>query len=195
MLTSKSEQLKEQESVLVNECMEGNRVAQSKLYGLFAPKMMAICCRYSKNRMEAEDVLVEGFMKVFDHLHQFRKEGSLEGWIRRIMVNLAIEKFRKKPGIFPGLRVEGGLERTIDSSNVLNDMSARELLGLIQVLPPACQMVFNLYTFEGMKHKEIAEKLGIAEGTSKSNLSDAKNMLRKAIVHSQKEASIVVNIG
>jgi RNA polymerase sigma-70 factor (ECF subfamily) len=165
--------------------MDGKRQAQNELYSQFSPKMFHVCLRYSKSREEAEDTLVEGFMKVFDHLKQFKNEGSLEGWIRRIMVNTAIEKYRKKTPVLTAIINEERNDVFAEKHGILEELSARELIDMVQKLPAACQMVFNLYAFEGLKHKEIAEQLGIAEGTSKSNLSDARALLRKAVACSR----------
>jgi RNA polymerase sigma factor (sigma-70 family) len=176
---------REREAILLQECIAGKRKAQNELYSHFSPKMYQVCLRYSKNREEAEDTLVEGFMKVFEHLKQFKSEGSLEGWMRRIMVNTAIEKYRKKKLVFAGMLLEDRSNAFSEKHGVLEELSTKELIAMVQRLPAACQMVFNLYAFEGLKHKEIAERLGIAEGTSKSNLSDARTLLRKAVAHSR----------
>lgn len=171
------------EDVLINGCIEWDRNAQNRLYKLFCSKMMAVCYRYSKSREEAEDTLQEGFMKVFENIKHFKKEGSLEGWIRRIMVNTAIQKFRKNSGMFPVDSIEN-VQLALDQyqeEDTLSKLGAKELIQLIQKLPPKCQLVFNLYVFEGLKHREIAERLGITEGTSKSNLSDARSILQKSI--------------
>ncbi len=173
----------EKVDILIKKCIEWDRSAQNRLYDLFASKMFAVCLRYARNREEAEDILHEGFMKVFKNIAKFRNEGSLEGWIRKIMYNTAIHKFRQ--------RKETENTVSIDHNNLnLSDYSAnetfsqigtKELIKMIQKLPPRYQMVFNLYVFEGLKHREIAEKLGVTEGTSKSNLSDARTILQREI--------------
>jgi len=175
--------VEQNEDILINGCIEWDRNAQNRLYKLFCSKMLAVCYRYSKSREEAEDTLQEGFMKVFENIKFFKREGSLEGWIRRIMVNTAIQKFRRDANKI----VASGIDSTqislihYSSEDTLSQIGAKELIHLIQKLPPKCQMVFNLYVFEGLKHREIAEKLGITEGTSKSNLSDARTMLQKSV--------------
>ncbi|MFI5150158.1 MAG: RNA polymerase sigma factor [Bacteroidia bacterium] len=173
---------------LVSACTKGNRRAQNELFRLYSSKMMAVCMRYSKSREEAEDTLVEGFMKVFEHISTFRKEGSLEGWIRKIMVNSAVEKFRKKNMLYAALNIEEIPEKDFAAQDILSDMSANELMDMIQALPAGYRMVFNLYAFEGLKHKEIAEKLGISEGTSKSNLFDARAILKREVELSRRQA-------
>ncbi len=173
------------ENILINGCIEWDRNAQNRLYKLFCSKMLAVCYRYSKSREEAEDTLQEGFMKVFENIKYFKREGSLEGWIRRIMVNTAIQKFRKNINHIAVDSIENSLLNLshYNSDDTLSQIGAKELIHLIQKLPPKCQMVFNLYVFEGFKHREIAEKLGITEGTSKSNLSDARVMLQKSVTN------------
>jgi RNA polymerase sigma factor (sigma-70 family) len=175
---------------LIKLCSKNDRRAQNELFRLFSPKMMNVCLRYSKSREEAEDTLVEGFMKVFDHISEFRKEGSLEGWIRKIIVNTAVEKFRKKGMLYATLHMEEIKEIDFSGPDVLSDMSADELMHMIQALPAGYRMVFNLYAFEGLKHKEIAEKLGISEGTSKSNLYDARAILKKEVELSRRQAKV-----
>ncbi len=174
----------EQEKELIKGCIAWKREAQNALYNRFASVMFAVCFRYSKSREDAEDTFHEGFMKVFENIRSFKGQGSLEGWIRRIMVNTAIEKFRKNANLYAMVRIEdrpGDLDR-YGADDLLDRIHADELMALIQTLPPAYRMVFNLHVFEGLKHREIAEELGISEGTSKSNLSDAKAILRRRIL-------------
>ena len=182
------------EDMLITGCIEWDRNAQNRLYKLFCSKMLAVCYRYSKGREEAEDTLQEGFMKVFESIKSFKKEGSLEGWIRRIMVNTAIQKFRKNATMVQVEYIENGHNglNHYNTNDTLSQMGTKELIHLIQKLPPKCRMVFNLYVFEGLKHKEIAEQLGITEGTSKSNLSDARTMLQKSVTNNMR---IPVNAG
>jgi RNA polymerase sigma factor (sigma-70 family) len=148
--------------------------------------MFAVCFRYAKSREEAEDILQEGFVKVFENIGKFRKEGSLEGWIRRIMYHTAIQKFREKKEVDNAISLDStNLNLTQQSSeDILGNIQVKELLKLIQELPNRYRLVFNLYVFEGLKHREIAEQLGITEGTSKSNLSDARAILQKKIQNS-----------
>jgi RNA polymerase sigma-70 factor, ECF subfamily len=166
---------------LIKSCIEGDRQAQSTLYAMYSAKMFVVCLRYSKNREEAEEVLQEGFLKVFQFLHQFREEGSFEGWIRKIMVNCALQKLRNNTKLAPVLSIESYNEHFSMHSNAESNMSSKELLQIVMSLPPVYKMVFNLYVFEGYKHREIAALLGISEGTSKSNLSDARTFLQKQL--------------
>lgn len=169
------------EQLLIRACIAGDRTSQSKLYDLYAPKMLVVCIRYTKDRQEAEEIMQEGFMRVFTYLKQFKGEGSFEGWIRKIMVNCSLARYRNTVQFAPVVELNTGNNSAADSRDILSDISAKELLNLIQTLTPAYRIVFNLYVFEGMKHREIAELLGISEGTSKSNLSDARIMLQKAL--------------
>lgn len=170
------------EADLIAKCIAQDRIAQYTLYNRFARKMLTVCQRYSKNREDAEDTLSEGFVRVFEKLGTYKGLGSFEGWIRRIMVNVAIEKFRKQSLQFTDVRNSEYVHASLASDeDIASNINAKELLALVQKLPPVYQMVFNLYAFEGLKHKEIAEMLGISEGTSKSNLSDARTWLKKGI--------------
>lgn len=142
--------------------------------------MFGICLRFAKDKTEAEDNLHEGFIKVFSNIKSFRHEGSFEGWMRRIMVNVSLEKFRKQQQMYP---VEDIVFHTDSqtSDNVLSDISVQELLGLIQQLPPRYRMVFNLYVIEGMNHEEISREMSISVGTSKSNLSRSREILKDKV--------------
>lgn len=173
---------------LIYDCKKGNRQSQAKLYALLSPKMMVVCLRYSRNTEEAEESLQEGFMKVFEHINTFKFEGSFEGWVRKIMVNCSLQKYRTKQPMYALVQVEN--EENIYSSNetITTNLSTKELLTLVQQLPTAYRLVFNLYVFENMKHREISELLGISEGTSKSNLFDARSILQKAVTQQSKIA-------
>jgi RNA polymerase sigma-70 factor (ECF subfamily) len=168
------------ESDLINGCIEGNRQMQEELYRRFSPRMYAVCLRYAVNTEEAEDILQEGFIKVFKKLTSFRSEGSFEGWIRRIFVNTAIEHFRRKRYLQPVTEKE---ENTIEGKylSVLDEMAEKDILALVQQLSPGYRTVFNMYVVEGYSHKEIAEMLDISEGTSKSQLSRAKVILQEMV--------------
>ncbi|MDZ4809182.1 MAG: RNA polymerase sigma factor [Bacteroidota bacterium] len=178
----------EQFNHLIQKCMEGNRLSQNQLYKLFAPKMFAVCLRYAKNREEAEEIVQEGFVQVFKSLKNFRYQGSFEGWIRKIMVYCAIQQYRGKSKMHPVVNIEKAEVEEADNDDAMAQLSKKELLKMVQALPPAYRMVFNLYVFEGMKHREIAELLHISEGTSKSNFFDAKVILQKAVSNSLKVA-------
>jgi len=178
----------DKESQLIKGCVAGDRNCQSLLYDLYAPKMMILCLRYAKNREEAEEILQNGFTRVFKFIGQFKHQGSLEGWIRKIMVNCALQKLRNNLHLKPVVSLDTRDYDLSYGNNVLEYINGKELLKLVQTLSPAYRMVFNLYVFEGMKHREIAELLHISEGTSKSNLSDARKILQKKVTGSLKVA-------
>jgi RNA polymerase sigma-70 factor (ECF subfamily) len=160
--------------------MRGERKMQQELYQRFAPKMYGVCLRYAGSAEEAEDVLQEGFIKVFNKIGSFRGDGSFEGWIRRIFVNTAIEHYRKKIYLQPITEYE---EDTIEGKylSVLDKMEEKDIIQLVQQLSPGYRTVFNMYVIEGYSHKQIAEALGISEGTSKSQLSRAKQILQDMV--------------
>ena len=143
--------------------------------------MLTVCMRYARNKEEAEDVLQEGFIIVFEKMRYFKMQGSFEGWIRKIMVNKALEHLRKAARNYPVMEVINAEDKFIGTEMVTENIDSKELLKMIQELPPTYKMVFNLFVFEDMGHKEIATMLGISEGTSKSNLSDARAILKKKI--------------
>lgn len=146
--------------------------------------MMGVCLRYAKTREEAEEILQEGFLKVFNKIHQYGFQGSFEGWVRKIMVNSALEKLRNSRSLHPVVSTDNLPNGPSDENFALPSLGEKELLRLVQQLSPMYRMVFNLYVFEGYKHREIADMLGISEGTSKSNLSDARTILKKAVLNS-----------
>jgi RNA polymerase sigma-70 factor (ECF subfamily) len=160
--------------------MEGDRRMQEELYRRFSPRMYAVCLRYAGNAEEAEDILQEGFIKIFKKLDSFRGEGSFEGWVRRIFVNTAIEHFRRKRYLQPVTEKE---ENTLEgkSLSALDDLAEKDILALVQQLSPGYRTVFNMYVVEGYTHKEIGDMLGISEGTSKSQLSRAKVILQDMV--------------
>jgi RNA polymerase sigma-70 factor (ECF subfamily) len=143
--------------------------------------MFGICLRYAKNQMEAEDVLQEGFIKVFRYLKDYRNDGSLEGWIRRTMVNTAINFYKKRIKYQKDLSLDQTEPINTDEESAIDKLSAKELLELIRQLPDGYRMVFNLNVIEGYTHKEIGEMLNISENTSKSQLSRARNVLQEKL--------------
>jgi len=162
---------------LIKACIKGDRNAQKDLYDLFAPKMMVVALRYSKSTAEAEDVLQEGFLKVFQNIGMLSDENSLEGWIRKIIVNTSLNQNRSKIYMFPMKEVEESTSYSEAEVN-LSDLGFKDLLKLIQSLPDGCQVIFNMYAIEGYSHKEISESLRISIGTSKSQLARARELLR-----------------
>ncbi len=168
------------ETELIEGCIKNNRTAQQALYNCYCRKMMVVCLRYSKGIDEAEDILQEGFIKVFQAIKSFRQEAKLETWITRIMVNTALNAQRKKMYLYPMVDVE---DLHLPEQEIsLSGIHFKQLLELIQSLPQGCQIVFNMFAIEGYGHKEIAELLGISEGTSKSQFARAKSLLQQKLL-------------
>ncbi len=191
-MSDKTSHLPDTEQLLIKGCVAGDRAFQSKLYDFYAPKMLGVCMRYSKNKAEAEEILQEGFIRVFTYIKNFRGSGSFEGWIRKIMVNCALLRYKSKLRLHPVINLDDVSYDLASESDITSNLDAKELLALIQSLPAGYRIVLNLYVFEGYKHREIAELLGIAEGTSKSNLADARSFLQKAIMAKNQ---LIVNNG
>lgn len=173
------------EEQLVDGCLAGERASQKQLYERYYGSMLAVCIRYTGNREEARDVLHEGFVKIFKNLGSFQRGTNLSGWIRRVMVNTSIDHYRKESRTPPSMDIETAYYLA-DVNDVVADMSAQEILDLVQVLPAAYRTVFNLYVVEGYQHREISDLLGISEGTSKSNLAKARLRLQYLILESRK---------
>ena len=173
---------------IVEGCIANNRKCQEQLFKLFYGKMLSVCIRYIPDRDSAQEVLQEGFIKVFDKIGAFDHKGSLEGWIRRIVVNTAIDHIRKSKK--DPFRTDQDDDFKLGASDPMVEMEELQLLELkaelamkaIQQLSPAYRTVFSLYVLEDYSHKEIAEKLGISEGTSKSNLAKAKMNLQRILI-------------
>ena len=166
---------------IIKKCIRNDSWAQKELYNLFASKMLSICHRYAKSKDDAEDIFQEGFLKVFENLHQVKNVDSMEWWMKRIFINEALKLYNKNKRISlvedlsllrQGLSVE---------YSVLDKLSTEEITRLIQKLPDKMRMVFNMYVIEGFSHNEISEMLNISEGTSKSNLHDARKTLQRKI--------------
>lgn len=156
------------------------RKAQEKLYQLTASKMLGVCMRYTNNRAEAEDILQTGFVRVFTRMDSYRGEGAFEGWIRKIMVNTAIESFRRNRRMVQAEDIQELAEENTPGLNV-DELAYADLLNIVQQLPAGYKIVFNMYAIEGYSHREIAEALDISEGTSKSQLLRAREWLKKRI--------------
>jgi RNA polymerase sigma factor (sigma-70 family) len=178
---------------IIAGCIAGNRNCQSDLYKLFSPKMMIVCLRYSKNLEEAEEILQDGFIRVFKFIAQFKNEGPLEGWIRKIMVNCALQKLRSQVNLRPVVSISTAIHNEYYEDDIIENINGKEMMQMVQALSPAYRMVFNLYYFEGYKHREIAAMLGIEEGTSKSNLAQAKKNLQVAVKKNASSEKKVLN--
>jgi RNA polymerase sigma factor (sigma-70 family) len=161
-------------------CQERDPKAQKELYEMFKNKMFGICLRYAGNYNDAQDILHDGFIKIYEKVNQFKFKGSFEGWIRKIIVNTALERFRTK---YPMVDINDNFKEVDRKAkdDISSDIAAKELLKFVQELSPRYRMVFNLYAIEGYSHKEISEMLNISEGTSKSNLSRARTILQEKI--------------
>lgn len=165
---------------LIKRCRSGERKAQELLYKQLASKMMGVCIRYATDRMEAEDMLQNGFIRVFQKLNDYRGEGSFEGWVRRIMVHSSIEYYRKHHKMMQAVDMDEADEPSVDPLAAAR-LDAKDLMALIQQLAPGYRIVFNLYAIEGYSHREIGEIAGITEGASKSQLSRARTILKEQI--------------
>ncbi len=173
------------EEALVKACQKGDPKAQRRLYEKFSTKMLGVCFRYVHDDFEAEEIMIEGFVKVFEKIHTFKMEGSFEGWIRRIMVNEALMYLRSNKKA----QLETSYEQVLyepEPQQFSTSLETEDLLKLIEALPTGYRTVFNLYAIEGFSHAEIAETLGITESTSKSQLSRARVILQNALLANEK---------
>lgn len=165
---------------LINGCLREERGAQRRLYELTSPVMFAICLRYADSYQTAEDLLQEGYIKVFRNMGNYRGDGSFEGWMKRIFVNTAIEHFRRQARMYPVTNLESPLAQA-QAGDAMDHLEVDDLMAFIRRLSPGYRTVFNLYAVEGYSHREIGEMLGISEGTSKSQLSRARYLLQQMI--------------
>ncbi|WP_369791958.1 RNA polymerase sigma factor [Tenacibaculum sp. 47A_GOM-205m] len=165
---------------LIQECCRQNIAAQAQVYQLFSGKLFALCLKYSQNYQDAEDTLQDSFLTIFKKISQYKDQGSFEGWMKRITINTALQKYREKS---PLQLVTEGVSEELEEEVVLETESVNVdvLLGFIQNLPDRYRLVFNLYVLDNYSHKEIASLLNITEGTSKSNLSRARQLLKKEV--------------
>ncbi|MCB0764027.1 MAG: RNA polymerase sigma factor [Flavobacteriales bacterium] len=168
------------EPELVQGCLDGDRHCQEALYARYARRMYAVCLRYARHELEAQDLMQEGFIRVFEKLGSFRSDGSLEGWVRRIMVHTAINHYRRKAFQNERFGMEHLPEGSV-ASMAVDRLGEQDLLALVASLPDGYRHVFNLYAIEGYDHAEIAEMLGCGESTSRSQLSKARKYLQERI--------------
>lgn len=169
------------EEDIIAGCKQGKAAFQEKLYSLYSRRMMAVCMRYTKSRFEAEDIFHEAFVKVFKHIDSY-SGGSFEGWVRRIFVNTAINHWHQNRKYEFQMDYSTIEESTSAGDDIISSISGQELMLLINQLPEGYKVIFNLYVVEGYNHREIAEMLNIAEGTSKSQLAKAKSHLKKTLL-------------
>ena len=173
------------ETELIIACKKQNAKAQRALYDKHASYMLGLCKRYIKGEMEAEDVMIKGFMKVFTKIDLFEGKGSFEGWMKRIMINEALGYIRKNKSMYLEMEIEAA-DKEPDFDTLSTELEAMDLLKMVNGLPSGYRTIFNLYAIEGYSHKEIAELLGISENTSKSQLSRARMHLQKRLLESEK---------
>jgi RNA polymerase sigma factor (sigma-70 family) len=169
------------EQEIIAGCIKGERKCQELLYHTFSSKMFAVCLRYANDYASAEDLLQDGFVKVYKNMEKFRGEGSFEGWIRRIFVNNSIEHFRKKSNLYVVQETEALAYEYYDD-NAIQKLMKDDLMKIIQTLSVGYRTIFNLYVIEGYSHKEIGDMLNITEGTSKSQLARARYLLQKRVI-------------
>ncbi len=172
---------------LVKGCLRENQQCQAEVFRRYAGKMLTVCLRYARHRMEAEDMLQDAFIRVFDNIGQFELKGSLEGWIRRIVVNTALKKYQQKSFRDEAIGIAEGYDMSLEPT-IYADLHEEELLNVIAQLPDGYRLVFNLYAIEGYSHHEIADLLEIEESTSRSQLLKARRLLQQRIVDLQKIA-------
>ncbi|MSQ79872.1 MAG: sigma-70 family RNA polymerase sigma factor [Flavobacteriaceae bacterium] len=170
------------EEEVLKGCLSRDRACQKAVFDRYSGRMLSLCFRYSRDKMEAEDILQEAFIRVFDSLHQFGFKGSFEGWLRRVMVTTALNHYRKKKNERMEVDMEEAVEvEKAEFDNYDNRFELKELMAMVQTLPAQYKAVFNLYAVDGYNHREIAEMLGISESSSKSNLSRARGILQRMI--------------
>lgn len=176
------------EKELVKGCIRENRSCQQEVFRRYAGKMLHVCRRYTRHHMEAEDILQDAFMQIFDKVHTFKFQGSFEGWVRRIVVNTALKNYQKSSFKKEQIGIENRPENPV-APEVFSQLGEEELLNLVTNLPQGYRVVFNLYAIEGYSHKEIAESLGIGESTSRSQLVKARKMLQSQVLELNKVAN------
>lgn len=176
----------------IEGCKRQNREAQRSLYEFYSGKMYTLCCRYIKDKMEAEDVLVMAFTKIFERIDQYKGDGSFEGWIRKVMVNESLSYLRKNKNMYLETDIEAA-DREPNFENLESQLEADDLMKMIEELPTGYRIVFNLFAIDGYSHQEIADHLGISENTSKSQLSRARGLLQKRLLKAEQPFSQKIN--
>lgn len=172
-------------NLVIQGCIRGDRKSQKHLFELFSGKMMAVCLRYARHKMEAEDLLQDGFIKVFQNIAQFKFEGPFEQWVRKIMIHNAIKKYHKKSNRNEYINSDD-LPEVVENEDGLSQLFYNELIEMVEDLPDGYRMVFNLFAIEGYNHKEISEAMGIEESTSRSQLVKARKVLQEKLLKREK---------
>src|SRR6201999_1854631 len=170
------------EESILKGCLRNDAVAQKELYNRYSPKMLAVCYRFAHNREDAEDMLQEGFIKVFSQIHTFRNQGAFEGWIRRIIVHTCINNLKKNKKFNESLDIVHAHGIQVREESVPCIVQAKQIVECIRILPIGCRTVLNLYAIEGYSHREIADMLDIEESTSRSQYTRAKQMLEDILI-------------
>ncbi|MEI6346412.1 MAG: RNA polymerase sigma factor [Bacteroidota bacterium] len=170
------------ENELIDGCLNNDRKAQKLLYEKYSSKMFGVCMRYAKSKEEAEDILSDSFVQIFVKLSSFKREGSFEGWIRRIVVNTSITAYRNNLKFNLNDEISEVHQLSDDSETAIDLLNVQQIKSVIQQMPDGYRMIFNLYVIEGYNHREIAELIGINEGTSKSQFSKAKKWLQNRLI-------------
>jgi RNA polymerase sigma-70 factor (ECF subfamily) len=170
------------ENELIDGCLNNDRKAQKLLYEKYSSKMFGVCMRYAKSKEEAEDILSDTFVQVFVKLSSFKREGSFEGWIRRIVVNTSITAYRNNLKFNLNDEISEVHQLSDDNETAIDLLNVQQIKSIIQQMPDGYRMIFNLYVIEGYNHREIAELIGINEGTSKSQFSKAKKWLQNRLI-------------
>ena len=170
------------EEVMLHGCLNNIASAQEALYNRFSPRMLGVCYRFARNREDAEDMLQEGFIKVFSQMHQFRNQGALEGWIRRIVVHTCINVLKKNKKFADSVDLIHANSIHLNENNIHSILQAKQVVESIRLLPMGYRTVLNLYAIEGFSHKEIATILDIEESTSRSQYTRAKAMLEDILI-------------
>ncbi|MDR1114869.1 MAG: sigma-70 family RNA polymerase sigma factor [Tannerella sp.] len=170
------------EKQLINGCIDGDRKAQRALYDKYSRKMMGVCLRYVKDMEDARDLMQEGFIKLFTHIRDYTGEGSIDGWVRKIFINCALERLRHRDVLRDAGDINDMNYTEIPDETFVSDISSEELMEYVKSLPDGFRMVFNMYAIEGYSHKEIGEILNISESTSRSQYMRARKWLRKKIL-------------
>ena len=170
------------EELMLQGCLENTAAAQEALYHRFSPRMLGVCYRFARNREDAEDMLQEGFIKVFSQIHQFRNQGALEGWVRKIIVHTCINVLKKNKKFTDSVDLFHANSIYLNENNIPSILQAKQVIECIRLLPVGYKTVLNLYAIEGYSHKEIASILDIEESTSRSQYTRAKSMLEDVLI-------------
>jgi len=170
------------EEVMIQGCLRNDATSQQELYYRYSPRMLSVCYRYAKSREDAEDMLQEGFIKVFTQIHQFQHRGALEGWIRRIIVHTCINNLKKNKKFSESVDIIHAASIPVREENIPSILQAKQVVECIRLLPLGYRTVLNLYAIEGYSHREIAEILDVEESTSRSQYTRAKAMLEDILI-------------